>query len=160
MAVDANPRPPVHHPPPRRSRRPLEVRISYDRDSDELVAFLFGPRPHVADYFSDEAAFLLDPDTDEVLGIQIDDYLAIMAPMRPELYAVLRAASLRGIDLPEVERLIRRSQTPSGRLLAALRSLAYRRRRRQDQPATVVVPELPSPLPPEVRPLLAGLGLP
>jgi hypothetical protein len=158
MAVNAESRPPTDRPS---SRRPLEPKISYDRDSDELVAFFYGPLPHVADYFTDEAAFLVDPDTDELLGFQIDDFLSVVAPMRPLLYKVLLAAHLRGITPEEVQGLQERAESPYWTKRAAALRDAYLRRAQthRERASAARSQQLPSPIPVEMRPLLVGLGV-
>ncbi len=86
----------------------------YDLLSDTLMIY-FGGRSVPA--YSDlvecdqvEAMYLrLDIYTNEVVGLQIEYFLAIVVPSRPVLFSLLDGATLRGltpIELDEIKRLL------------------------------------------------------
>lgn len=87
------------------------VVISYDRASDTLMVHLFGrgraavsvpsPRPLTRDF-----VFLrIDPETDELVGVQIEDFLRLYVVDHPEMLHLLERAELRGITHEEVNRI-------------------------------------------------------
>ncbi|HEV2107236.1 MAG TPA: hypothetical protein VGR16_03150 [Thermomicrobiales bacterium] len=81
---------------------------NYDLPSDTLMIY-FGGRsvPAFSDFVeSDESETMylrLDIHTNEVVGIQIEYFLMIVVPSRPELHALLDGARLNGLTLQELE---------------------------------------------------------
>ena len=103
--------------------------ISYDRASDTLIVHLYGrgrpavsvpsPRPLARDF-----VFLrLDPKTDELVGIQVEDVLRLYAADHPEVLDLLERAELRGITREELARIRERLGADERRHRAAIDSL-------------------------------------
>src|SRR5215208_934167 len=83
---------------------------SYRRDSDTLMVHIYGRgRPALSvpiDLGERDLFFLrVDPKTDEVVGFQIEDFLAHVIPRHPELVAALTFAELDGIAPAEVAKI-------------------------------------------------------
>ncbi len=82
-----------------------DVVLSYDRHSDTLFVHLFGRgRPAVSDLVGDSWYLLVDPQTLEVVGLQIEDFLARAVAEAPPLVDLLDLSELRGITPAEVRR--------------------------------------------------------
>ncbi|HSH76920.1 MAG TPA: hypothetical protein VLA19_00120 [Herpetosiphonaceae bacterium] len=97
-----------------------KVSFSYDRESDTLILRLFGrERTAVILPGNEHLDLWLDPETWEIIGFQIEGYLAHVVHEHPRF---LELAELAGISADEVER-IRRSVTPDKRKRAAVASL-------------------------------------
>ena len=91
---------------------PDRVVVSYDRASDTLMVHFYGrgrpavsvpsPQPVARDF-----VFLrFDPETDELVGVQIEDFLDLYVPQHPESLDWLgRRPELRGITREEIARL-------------------------------------------------------
>lgn len=76
--------------------------ILYDALPDTLIVFFNGRHSsHFVDYVSGNFALLLSPDDERVMGIQIEDFLAIEGRRHPELLHALDAAELLGITRAE-----------------------------------------------------------
>jgi uncharacterized protein YuzE len=61
------------------------VRVEYDRRSDTLWVSLAGdPRPAYNLYVDDDTMFRIDPDTDEVVGLEIEHFLHRTLSLLPE----------------------------------------------------------------------------
>jgi uncharacterized protein YuzE len=61
------------------------VRVAYDRRSDTLWVSLTGdPRPAYNVYADDDTMFRIDPDTNEVVGLEIEHFLHRALSLSPE----------------------------------------------------------------------------
>lgn len=88
--------------------------ISYDHGSDTLMVHLFGRGiPGVSVPIADGWMLRLNRETDELIGIQIENLLASAARKQPRLLRVLDAAELRGITPDEIDRVRREVDAPS-----------------------------------------------
>lgn len=92
---------------------PAEVVIGYDRRSDTLLVHFFGlghasVSVQVAPYLS----LLTDPDTEEIVGLHVEGYLAAAVGDSPEAIELLDHAELRGITREEVGELRRDLPNP------------------------------------------------
>lgn len=84
------------------------VIVTYDHESDTLMLHFAGRgQPGVSVVAGDDLYVRYDRDRKRVLGLQIEGFLARVAPRRPALLDVLDVADLRGISLEEVARLRR-----------------------------------------------------
>ena len=83
----------------------LDVAFSYDRDSDTMMVHFFGaPRPAVSISIDDpdDALYVrLDRTADEVVGLQIEGFIARFIGRHPEWADTLTIARLRGITRKE-----------------------------------------------------------
>lgn len=93
---------------------PRQVVVSYDRASDTLMIHLFGRgRPAVsvpspANVDRDLVFFRGDPETEELVGFQIEDFLRLYVPVTPRALDWLhpqRGAELRGLTAADVDRI-------------------------------------------------------
>lgn len=81
---------------------PEDIRLVYNEVADELVVFLPPNVEHsVALDTSDNVYLLLDPESEDVVGFQFDNFLSEVVLARPQL---LTLASLAGIDPLAIER--------------------------------------------------------
>lgn len=105
------------------------VVISYDRVSDTLMIHLYGrgrpavsvpsPKPLARDF-----VFLrFDPESDELVGIQIEDFLRVYVVDHPRAIDLLDQADLRGITHEEIARIRLRIGADERLQSAATRSL-------------------------------------
>lgn len=79
--------------------------FNYDRDSDILLFYLYGKeRPAVAAGGLANVCALIDPDSEEFLGIQVEDFLTRAVKDRPRLLDVLDVAELQGMTIADVHR--------------------------------------------------------
>ena len=93
---------------------PRELVISYDHDSDTLMVHLYGRGiPGVSVPVADGWMLRLNRETDELIGIQIENLLANAARRQPRLLRVLDAAELRGITPDEIDRVRREVDAPT-----------------------------------------------
>lgn len=77
--------------------------FNYDRPSDILLFYPYGKeRPAVAAGGADNVYVLIDPDSEEFLGIQIDDFLSRAVKDRPSWFDVLDVAELQGMTIADV----------------------------------------------------------
>ena len=87
------------------------VVVTYDRESDTLMLHFAGRgQPGVSIVADDDLYIRYDRERKRVLGLQIEGFLAGVAPRHPALLDVLDVldvADLRGISLEEVARLRR-----------------------------------------------------
>lgn len=91
------------------------VVVSYDRDSDTLFVHLFGRgRPSISMVAGDDSYVLVDPDTEEIVGFQIEHVLTSVEQRDHALLALLDVADLRGIGKDDIEE-IRREMLGSDR---------------------------------------------
>jgi hypothetical protein len=72
--------------------------LTYDRSPDILLLTFFGPdRPHVVRYVSDRCGLLIDPVDGSVVGVEIDDVLAVATAVDSTLLAAVAAAEYTGM---------------------------------------------------------------
>lgn len=82
---------------------PDKLVLSYDRPSDMLLIFLDGrERRSVVIAGQDYGFALVDPATNELVGVQIEDFLARAVKAQPHLIDLLNYAELRGMTIDEV----------------------------------------------------------
>ncbi|MCA9879078.1 MAG: hypothetical protein KC442_14905 [Thermomicrobiales bacterium] len=82
---------------------PGKIAIAYDRPSDTLLIHLFGRgRPAVSVLVDRYLYALADPESDQIVGIHIEGFLAQAVKEHPQEIAVLDHAKLRGITPVEV----------------------------------------------------------
>lgn len=113
MAVNT---PRVFHPKLPRPFDTSQLVIDYDRVSDTLSVFASGatPRPGVSVPISDFEYVRVDATTEEIIGLQVEDFLIHAVYVNP-LY--LSLAEFAGVEEPE---------------LAAIRAAVEERQRRMD----------------------------
>ncbi|HKG24076.1 MAG TPA: hypothetical protein VKB09_00425 [Thermomicrobiales bacterium] len=88
--------------------------FSYDHDSDTLMVHLYGRGiPGVSVPVADGWMLRLNRETDELIGVQIENLLAGAARKQPRLLRVLDAAELRGITPDEIDRVRREVDAPT-----------------------------------------------
>lgn len=84
---------------------PRDVEFDYDRDSDILlIHFVPGPQPSTAiqiDDPVDDVYVLLNRITDQVVGLQLDGFVAEFMSRHPDLADILAVAHLTGITREE-----------------------------------------------------------
>lgn len=96
------------------------IDVGYDRDSDILLARFDDRALNAAvHYVGDYLALLVDLETEEVVGLQVEDFLARAVGEDPGLPTLLDLADLRGITRDEVA-MLHASQTPDARKRAAV----------------------------------------
>lgn len=84
------------------------VVVTYDRESDTLLLHFDGRgQPGISVVGNDALYIRYDRERKRVLGLQIEGFLARVAPRHPAMLDVLDVAELRGISLEEVARLRR-----------------------------------------------------
>jgi len=106
---------------------PTKVVVSYDRPSDTLMIHLFGrQRDSVSVQAARNIYVLADPDTEEVVGVHVEGFLARMVRDAPEAIDILEHAELRGITPMEVRSLRSEALGRRQRLAAWLRSAHVR----------------------------------
>lgn len=87
---------------------PETMAISYDRRSDTLLVHLFGRgRPSVSVPIRRYLYAMVDPDSEEIIGIHIEGFLSQAVKEHPQEIALLDYAELRGITPAEVRELQR-----------------------------------------------------
>lgn len=87
---------------------PEKVVISYDRRSDTLLVHLFGRgRSSISVHIDRYLYAMVDPDSDEIIGIHIEGFLSQAVKEHPWEIAILDHAELRGITPVEVRALQR-----------------------------------------------------
>lgn len=100
-----------------------DVKLSYDRDSDILlIHFTDRGRVGVVDYVSDVLAVLVDVETEDMVGLQVEDFLSKVVADNPDRLDLLEVAELRGITPHEVAAL-RVAVTIADRRRSAVASL-------------------------------------
>ena len=88
---------------------PSGVVIAHDRPSDTLTVHFYGRgRPAVSvpsprDVDRDFLYMRFDPETDQLVGFEIKDFLDLYVSDHPETLYLLKTAELRGITRKEVE---------------------------------------------------------
>jgi hypothetical protein len=98
--------------------------VSYDRRSDILLIHLFGrDRDSVSVQRDRGLYFLVDPRSEDVVGFQLEGFLAHGIKSEPALIDLLDFAELRGITPAEVRAVRRRALGVRQRLARWARSL-------------------------------------
>jgi hypothetical protein len=106
------------------------ILAAYDRASDTLMLHFRGqPRPAVSipiESREDGVYVRLDRETNQVVGLQIEGFIADFIDRFPELADLLKHAHLRGIDRDEAVAIARRAQEHGVRTTVAhfLRAIA------------------------------------
>ena len=97
-----------------------QFRLDFDRLSDTLYWDFYGePRPAISYPLTDHVLYSVDPETEAVVGLQIDGFLAHVVYVVP---AFLELADLIGLTPAEVAE-IRAAIDPEARKRAAMRSI-------------------------------------
>lgn len=115
------------HPrwPDRQAIDPDRLVFNYWHEIDTLMVDFTGQNPPAVsmplDVGGDRGYFMLrlDPVTEDVVGLQIEDFLSYAIHRHPNLLAMLDLATLHGIKPDEIEQL-RRRVDPAARKRAAL----------------------------------------
>jgi hypothetical protein len=77
--------------------------LVYDRPSDTMLVLFYGRyRVSFVDYVVGDYAVLLDINTDELVGLQIEDFLFSAVKDQPSLITLLDHAELLGMTVAEV----------------------------------------------------------
>jgi hypothetical protein len=85
---------------------PARIQISFDRRSDTLLIHLFGrDRDTISVPVAKYLYVLVDPETEQVIGVHIEGFLAQAVKDVPAAIALLDFAELRGISPAEVRAL-------------------------------------------------------
>ena len=131
MAVDVGA--PVFDPriPDLKDLRADLLRFVYERATDTMFVDFYGQaRPASSEPLDtgdrDYIFVRVDPKTGEVVGLQIEDFLAYAVEQNPVFTELLGLAELRGVDESEAGELRRRAGRPADprSFFAALRSSA------------------------------------
>jgi hypothetical protein len=78
------------------------IHVVYNEVADELVVFLFeGVEQSVALDSGDNVYMLLEPDSEEIVGFQFDNFMSRVVLQKPQLLAL---ASLAGVDDDLIEK--------------------------------------------------------
>jgi hypothetical protein len=91
-----------------RKTPPTNPVISYDRYSDELLVYFSADaakRPSVSSLLAPSVWLRVDRETGQGVGVQIEHFLALVAPQHPGLMVFLDLAELRGITVEEAAKL-------------------------------------------------------
>jgi hypothetical protein len=89
---------------------PARIQISFDHRSDTLLIHLFGrDRDTISVPVAKYLYVLVDPETEQVIGVHIEGFLAQAVKDVPAAIALLDFAELRGISPAEVRVLRARS---------------------------------------------------
>jgi hypothetical protein len=114
---------------------PARVVVSFDRQSGTLIIHLFGrDRETISVPVANYLSVLVDADTEMVIGLHIEGFLAQAAKDIPEVVNLLDYAELRGITPAEVRELQRDTLSTRQQPLAHSRDAASKSvqdRRRQ-----------------------------
>jgi hypothetical protein len=78
--------------------------LRYDRDADFLHVHFFGIRPGVMYDIDDHVLIRIDPDSHEVVGLQIEGYLIAAVFERPYLLDLAPAAGIPDDEIAEIRR--------------------------------------------------------
>ena len=110
-----------------RSVDPARVAVRYDRRSDTLLMHLFGrDRNAVSIPREDHLSWLVDLETEDVVGFHIEGFLAGAVEDDPRLIELLNYAEPRGITPAEISALRRDAMGIRQRLAAWSRSVSGR----------------------------------
>ena len=100
-----------------------DVVISYDRPSDTLLVHLFGRgRSSVSVPVDGYLSVMIDPESEEIIGIHIEGFLAQAVKAHPRQIDVLDYAELRGMTPAEVRTMQREVLGLRHRLATELRA--------------------------------------
>lgn len=89
---------------------PAKVVVSFDRVSDTLLIHLFGRGiSTVSVAVGDYLYLLVEPDTEKIVGLHVEGFLAQAVHEVPSALNLLNYAELRGITVAEVRALQRES---------------------------------------------------
>lgn len=113
------------HPKPIRLDEidPENVVISFDRRSDTLLIHLFGRgRGSVSVPVSDYLYLMVDPDTEETLGIHVEGFLSQAVKDVPKAIELLDYSELRGITAADVSELHQTVHGGTSRSMTHLRA--------------------------------------
>ena len=111
-----------------------QVQLTYDRSTDTLfVDFSGEARPAASiplDRGDRDYVYLrVDPETDAVVGLQIEHFLSYAIEQHPELGGALDTMTLVGINRDDLDRITRgRSGRPRARNIATLMEVLVRLR--------------------------------
>lgn len=84
---------------------PQKLEILYDHELDTLFVHLFGHERRATNRLAgDYAYYRVDPQTESVVGLQIEGFLRRAVKEHPELIELLRYAELRGVSFDQVQR--------------------------------------------------------
>jgi hypothetical protein len=87
-----------------------KVVIRYDRPSDTLLVHLFGRgRSSISVPVDRYLYVMVDPDSEETIGIHVEGFLAQAVKEHPQQIAILDYAEVRGMTPSEVRTLQRRT---------------------------------------------------
>ena len=104
-----------------------KVVIRYDRPSDTLLVHLFGRgRSSISVPIDRYLYVMVDPDTEEIIGIHIEGFLTQAVKEHPRNIDILDYAELRGMTPGEVRALQRETLGIRHQLAALLRSALTR----------------------------------
>lgn len=82
-----------------------QAELIYDRPSDIMLILPYGrDRASFVHYVVDDYAVLVDVDTEEVIGVQIEDFLHSAVNAEPSLVELLTFADLLGMTVEDVRR--------------------------------------------------------
>ncbi|MDP9363215.1 MAG: DUF2283 domain-containing protein [Chloroflexota bacterium] len=72
-------------PPPFDTLDRTKVKVEYEPDEDTLfVHLLGGPQPAISKYVDDDTIYRLDPVTEAVVGVEVENFLAnLLAKTEP-----------------------------------------------------------------------------
>jgi hypothetical protein len=106
---------------------PEKVVIRYDRPSDTLLVHLFGlGRSSISVPIDRYLYVMADPDSEEIIGIHIEGFLAQAVKEHPRQIDILDYAELRGMTPGEVRALQREILGIRHQLAALLRAAVIR----------------------------------
>ncbi len=89
-----------------------QVRFTYDRPTDTLFVDFYGQAHSAASVPLDrgDRDYLyvrVDPETDAVVGLQIEHFLSYAVAQHPEIVGALNIATLVGVDRDDLDRITR-----------------------------------------------------
>lgn len=104
-----------------------KIEMIYDRPSDTFSFLFYGRgRPSVVIGDGDPISSLADPETGELLGIQIEDFFAFAAVEHPQLLEAVEHADLRGITREQARKERAKILGYRGRLSGWVRQTSWR----------------------------------
>lgn len=117
-----------------------EGELIYDRPSDTMLILPHGrDRASFVVYVIDDFAVLVDVDTEEIVGFQIEDFLHSAVKAEPSLVELLKFADLQGMTFEDVRRERHRVLGYRGRFRVWLERMAGTVARRGEAHAHNVV---------------------
>ncbi len=101
-----------------------ETIFHYDEESDTLMLSFYTPvRPAVTVEFGETVAYRVDPETQEVVGLQVDAFLTQYVYDHPEALLVAEVAEVDPVLIERVRRAIaseKHKQAAAGSILDSL----------------------------------------